>query len=89
MSSKDVKPKQRLGQAAEGKGKKIATWVVLALVCAGGAFAAYRYTGKTTVEVPVAKVRMGEFVISVKTRGEVKSVNSVLISAPQVPEQKS
>lgn len=88
MSSKDVKPKQRLGQAAEGKGKKIATWVVLALVCAGGAFAAYRYTGKTTVEVPVAKVRMGEFVISVKTRGEVKSVNSVLISAPQVPEQK-
>jgi len=88
MSSKDVKPKQRLGQAAEGKGKKIATWVITALVCGGGAFAAYRYTGKTTVEVPVARVRTGEFVISVKTRGEVRSVNSVLISAPQVPEQK-
>lgn len=88
MSSKDVKPKQRLGQAGEGRAKKIITWVVVAAVCGGGAFAAYRYTGKTTVEVPVAKVRKGEFVISVKTRGEVRSVNSVLISAPQVPEQK-
>jgi RND family efflux transporter MFP subunit len=86
--SKDIKPKQRLGQAGEGKGRKIAAWSILLLLCGGGAYAAYRYTGKTTVEVPVAKVRRGEFVISVKTRGEIRSVNSVLISAPQVPEPK-
>ena len=86
--SKDIKPKQRLGQTGDSKGRKIGVWAVLLLLCGGGAYAAYRYTGKTTVEVPVAKVRRGEFVISVKTRGEIRSVNSVLISAPQVPEPK-
>jgi multidrug efflux pump subunit AcrA (membrane-fusion protein) len=56
---------------------------------AGGAFAAYRYgTQATVVEVPVAKVRRAEFVISVKTRGEIKSVRSEIVTAPQVPDPR-
>jgi HlyD family secretion protein len=59
------------------------------LVVLGGAgYAAYQkyYVSAAKVEVPVQKVRRGEFVISVKTRGEIKSVNSVILSAPQVPD---
>jgi RND family efflux transporter MFP subunit len=37
------------------------------------------------VEVAVAKARVADFVLSVRTRGDIKSVNSVIISAPQVP----
>jgi multidrug efflux pump subunit AcrA (membrane-fusion protein) len=40
------------------------------------------------VEVPVAKVRKGEFVIAVRTRGEIKSVRSEIITAPQVPDPR-
>jgi multidrug efflux pump subunit AcrA (membrane-fusion protein) len=54
----------------------------------GGAYAAYRYTGKTVVEIPTVRARKGEFVLSVKTRGEIRSNNSVLLVAPQVPEPK-
>ena len=83
--SKDVKPKQRIGQVGSKK-KRIITWTLLFLVCAGGGYAAYRYnTQVTKVEVAVAKARVGEFTISIRTRGDVKSVNSVLIAAPQVP----
>jgi RND family efflux transporter MFP subunit len=85
--SKDVKPKQRLGQKS-GKRKKIIFWSVLIAACGGGAYAAYRYTGSTEVEVPVARVRRGDFIISVRNRGEVKSTRSVVLSAPQVPEPR-
>ena len=54
-------------------------------MCGGGAVAAYRYTGTTEVEVPVARVRRGEFIISVRTRGDIKSARSVILKAPQVP----
>lgn len=87
MSSKDVKPKQRLGHVASRK-RKIITWVVVLLACAGGVFAAYRYTGTTEVEVPVARVRKGDFIISVRVRGEIKSTKSVLLTAPQVPDPR-
>ena len=40
------------------------------------------------VEVPVAKVRRGEFIISVKTRGEIRSVHSEILTAPQVPDPR-
>jgi multidrug efflux pump subunit AcrA (membrane-fusion protein) len=83
--SKDVKPKQRIGQVGSRK-KRIITWSILAVIAAGGGYAAYRYSTKTAeVEIPVAKVRRADFVISVKTRGEIRSVNSVIITAPQVP----
>jgi multidrug efflux pump subunit AcrA (membrane-fusion protein) len=33
----------------------------------------------------VARVRRGEFIISVRTRGDIKSARSVILKAPQVP----
>jgi multidrug efflux pump subunit AcrA (membrane-fusion protein) len=85
--SKDLKPKQRLGQTPATKRKRIVAWSIIAILVGGGAYAAYHYgTATTTVEVPVARVRKADFVISVKTRGEIKSVNSVILTAPQVPD---
>jgi hypothetical protein len=87
--SKDIKPKHRLGQTAASRRKRAITWVVLTLMAGGGAYAAYHYgQEKTTVEVPVAKVRRSEFVISVKTRGEIRSVRSEILTAPQVPDPR-
>ena len=85
--SKDVKPKQRLGHVASRK-RKILTWAIVLLTCGGGVFAAYRYTGTTEIEVPVARVRKGDFIISVRVRGEIKSTKSVLLTAPQVPDPR-
>jgi HlyD family secretion protein len=59
------------------------------MVCAGAGYGAYRYNSQVTkVEVAVAKVRTAEFVISVRTRGEVRSVRSELLTAPQVPSPR-
>ncbi len=87
--SKDIKPKHRLGQSAASKRKRAITYTILLLLAGGGAYAAYRYTNETAVvEVPVAKVRRGDFVISVKTRGEIRSVHSEILTAPQVPDPR-
>jgi HlyD family secretion protein len=85
MPSKDQRPGQRLGKS-HPKRVKIITWTVALLMCGGGVFAAYRYTGTTEVEVPVAGVRRGDFIISVRTRGDIKSARSVILKAPQVPQ---
>ena len=59
------------------------------MLAAGGAYGAWRYSNKEAeVEVQVAKVRKGEFVIAVRTRGEIRSVNSVILTAPQVPDPR-
>ena len=63
-------------------------WVFLLLLMGGGGYAAYRYNTSTPVEVPTAKVRKGEFAITVKARGEVRSTRSVILSAPQVPNPR-
>jgi len=68
--------------------RKAALWIVGLLAATGGGYAAWRYSGTTVVEVAVARARRGEFVLSVKTRGEVKSVRSVVLNAPQVPEPR-
>jgi HlyD family secretion protein len=83
--SKDLKPKIRLGQKRSLK-SRIAVWTVTAVACGGAAVAAYRLTGTTEVDVPVAKVRRADFVISVRVRGEIKSTRSVILDAPQVPD---
>ena len=84
MPSKDLKPSQRLGQSHPRR-TKIITWIVGLSLCGGGVVAAYRLTGATEVEVPVARVRRGDFIISVRTRGDIKSARSVILKAPQVP----
>jgi HlyD family secretion protein len=84
MPSKDQRPSKRLGKS-HPKRVKIVTWTIALLMC-GGVIAAYRYTGTTEVEVPVASVRRGDFIISVRTRGDVKSARSMILKAPQVPQ---
>ena len=37
------------------------------------------------MDVAIAKVRQADFIISVRTRGEIKSTRSVTLTAPQVP----
>jgi RND family efflux transporter MFP subunit len=86
--SKDLKPKQKLGRARLSTRKRILIWSVVAAACGGGAYAAFHYTGTTEVDVPVAAVRRGDFIISVKNRGEIRSVRSVLLTAPQVPDPR-
>jgi HlyD family secretion protein len=89
MSSKDIKPKQRLGQTAASRRKRAIVWTVILLAGAGGGYAAYtKYLVDTPVEVPVAKVRRGDFVIAVRTRGEIRSTHSQIITAPQVPDPR-
>lgn len=84
--SKESQPKHRLGQGPGAHRNRIIKNLVVGLAVAGGAYAAYHYGNKgPAIEVPVEKVRLGEFVISVKTRGEIRSVNSMIITAPQVP----
>ena len=86
--SKDLKPKQRIGQTAGSRRRSVISWIFILLAGGGGVFAAYRYAGTTTVEVPVTRVRLSEFIISVKTRGEIRSTRSVILSAPQVPSPR-
>lgn len=88
MSSKDLKPKQRIGQGQASPLKTAAGWLALFALAGGGAYAAYRYVGTTTVEVPVAVAREGEFAIAVKTRGELSAIRSMVMRAPQVPNLK-
>jgi multidrug efflux pump subunit AcrA (membrane-fusion protein) len=61
-------------------------WAIFRVLAAGGSYAGYRYTTKTVVEIPTAKVRRGEFIIAVRARGELRSNNSVILAAPQVPD---
>jgi multidrug efflux pump subunit AcrA (membrane-fusion protein) len=84
MASKDQRPSQRLGKSNPRR-VKIIFWAVGLALCGGGVVAGYRYTGTTEVEVPVARVRRGEFIVSVRTRGDIKSARSVIMKAPQVP----
>jgi HlyD family secretion protein len=88
MSSKDLKPKQRLGQQESSGIKQAAGWLVLLGVFAGAGYAAYRYAGTTTVEIPVAAARKGEFERFIKARGELVAVRSMVLRAPQVPNMK-
>ncbi len=87
--SKDVKPKIRIGQSKMTGRKRILAWAVLLTGGGGGGYAAYqRLAPKQTVEIPAAKVRRGEFIISVRTRGELRSTNSIILAAPQVPDPR-
>jgi len=84
MPSKDLKPKTRLGKSNPRR-VKIITWIIGLALCGGGLFAAYRYTGTTEVEVAVARVRRADFIISVRTRGDIRSARSTILKAPSVP----
>jgi multidrug efflux pump subunit AcrA (membrane-fusion protein) len=63
-------------------------WVTVILIGGGAVFAAFHLGTPPPIEVPTARVQRGEFIISVRGRGEVKSARSVIISAPQTPESR-
>ena len=70
------------------KRSRVFGWVVVALVGGGAVFAAFRLGTPPPVEVPTARAQRGEFIISVKGRGEIKSARSVIVTAPQTPESR-
>ena len=74
-----------LGKQASSPKKKIIGWSILLAIGAAGAYAAWTYGGSTEVVVATARARRGEFVISIRSRGEIRSTKSVILSAPQVP----
>ena len=84
MGSKDQRPKTRLGKSNPRR-VKIITWTIGLLACGSGLYAAYHYSMTTEVEVAVAPVRRGDFVISVRTRGDIKSARSTILKAPPAP----
>ncbi len=83
--SKDLKPKHRLGQVESSRKKKVAIGAVLVALAVTGGYFAYKRTNTTVVEVPVQRVRTGEFIIAVRARGEIRSTRSMVLTAPQVP----
>jgi HlyD family secretion protein len=84
MASRELRPKIRLGKSNPMR-VKAAFWAIGLLAGGGGIYAAYHYAATTEVEVPVSRVRRGDFTMTVKTRGEIKSARSLSIRAPQVP----
>jgi HlyD family secretion protein len=86
--SKDLKSKQRLGRGGSKRNQRIAMWTIGITACASGIFAAWHYTGVTDVQVPIARARRGDFIISVRSRGEIKSTRSVILIAPQAPSPR-
>ncbi len=86
--SKEIKPKQRIGQVPQNRLRRVLSWVVFLGLATGGGIYAYRLAGRTVVEIPTARVRKAEFIIAVKTRGEIRSTRSVILAAPQVPSPK-
>lgn len=83
--SKDVKPKVRIGRHGMSGKKKAVLWLVGLSLFGGVGYAAYYYGVRSVVEVPTQRVRRGDFVLAVRTRGEVRSTRSVVLQAPQVP----
>jgi HlyD family secretion protein len=84
MPSKDLRPKTRLGKSNPRRVKFI-TWTIGLLACGGGLYAAYHYTSSTEVEVATARARRSDFIISVRSRGDIKSARSSILKAPPAP----
>ena len=80
----EIRPQTRLGKHDPRKVK--ATFLLVGLLAAGGgAYATYHYGMSTELQIPVGRARNGDFVISVRTRGDIKSTRSATLFAPAVP----
>jgi multidrug efflux pump subunit AcrA (membrane-fusion protein) len=78
-------PKRRLSPRL----RRLRRWAIVLLVLgalggAGYKFYRWRQT-QTAVELPVAPARAGEFLVMIRTRGEVKAEKSVTVYTPMVP----
>ena len=67
------------------KSSHVVSWIFVLAVLVAIAYAGLQFWMPTTREVPTARVERKEFVQTVRTRGEVKSMNTVPIAAPQTP----
>ncbi len=72
------------------RGKRIRSWIVffVVLLMIGAASAGvYRYRqAQGVVSFPTAPARKGEFLVLIKTRGELRALRSVQVYAPIVPQ---
>ena len=82
--SKEIRPEIRLGKH-NPKFVKMAFLAIGLAAAGGGGWATYHYGMATEVQIPVAPVHRGDFVIRVRTRGDIKSTRSSFLTAPQVP----
>src|ERR1035438_3612217 len=80
----EIRPQTRLGKHDPRKVKAMFVLIGV-LAAAGGGYATYHYGMTTELQIPVGRVRKGDFVISVRTRGDIKSTHSAILIAPQVP----
>ncbi len=80
----EIRPQTRLGKHDPRKVKAFFGLIGF-LAVAGGGYATYHYGMTTELQIPVGRARRGDFVISVNTRGDIKSSKSALLFAPQVP----
>jgi multidrug efflux pump subunit AcrA (membrane-fusion protein) len=81
----EIRPQTRLGKG-NPKRVKMMFWAIGLLAAGGGGYATYHYGMTTEVQIPVARVRNGDFVINVRTRGDIRSTHSTILTAPQVPQ---
>ena len=80
----EIRPQTRLGKHDPRKVKAMFLLVGL-LAAGGGGYATYHYGMSTELQIPVGRARTGDFVISVRTRGDIKSTHSATLFAPAVP----
>ena len=70
----------------KSKSSHVVSWIFVLAVLVAIAYAGLQFWMPATREVPTARVERKEFVQTVRTRGEVKSMNTVPIAAPQTPD---
>ena len=80
----EIRPQTRLGKHDPRKVKVVFGLIGL-LAASGVAYATYHYGMTTELQIPVGRVKKGDFVISVRTRGDIKSTHSSILLAPPVP----
>ncbi|MCY4584941.1 MAG: HlyD family efflux transporter periplasmic adaptor subunit [Bryobacterales bacterium] len=70
----------------KSKSSHVVSWIFVLAGLVAIAYAGLQFWMPATREVPTARVERKEFVQTVRTRGEVKSMNTVPIAAPQTPD---
>lgn len=72
--------------ATPSKSSQVVRWLFVAVLLIAVAYAGLQFWAPATREVPTARVERREFVQTVRTRGEVKSLHTVPVAAPQTPD---
>jgi HlyD family secretion protein len=71
--------------AAKTRLAKVMGGLFLVAILIGAGYAGYRYLSPDAVVVKTARVRKGEFLISVKNTGDLRSSHSVVLSVGRIP----